>query len=55
MQASTVFISGALQKHGTPRRLCCATAVPMAPEGLRAWHRSWSNGVPPHLPDSTKI
>jgi NADPH-dependent stearoyl-CoA 9-desaturase len=29
-----VFISGELQKHSTPRRLCCATAVPMTPKGL---------------------
>ena len=43
MYASTLFISGELQKHSTPRRLLCATAVPIepgdvpiTPDGFRA-------------------
>src|SRR5262245_63464499 len=42
MYASTLFISGELQKHSTPRRWLCATAVPIepgdvpiTPDGLR--------------------
>lgn len=31
MYASTVFISGELQNASTPRRLCCASAVPSDP------------------------
>src|ERR1043166_584704 len=43
MYASIEFIRGELQKQSSPRRCCCATAVPMAPgevpmiaDGLRA-------------------